>query len=83
MIWCGVGDRVADLEVGGLPDLCRLDGNVGAFRTRQLDHVEFPYVYLATYLHVRNTTSHVVSMALVVATGITANCYREIPGCGD
>jgi hypothetical protein len=40
----------------------RLDEIVGAFRTRQLDHVEFPYVYLdATYLHVRNTTSQVVS----------------------
>ena len=32
-----------------------LDETVGAFRTRRLDHVEFPYVYLdATYLHVRN-----------------------------
>ena len=32
-----------------------LDETVGAFRTRTLDHVEFPYVYLdATYLHVRN-----------------------------
>ena len=32
-----------------------LDEIVGAFRTRRLDHIEFPYVYLdATYLHVRN-----------------------------
>ena len=55
---------------------------VGAFRTRQLDHIEFPYVYLgATYLHVRNTTSQVVSMAVVVATGITADGAREILGC--
>ena len=31
-----------------------LDEAVGAFRTRRLDHTEFPYVYLdATYLHVR------------------------------
>ena len=59
-----------------------LDEIVGAFRTRQLDHVEFPYVYLdATYLHVRNTASQVVSMAVVVATGITANGDREILGC--
>ena len=48
----------------------------------QLDHVEFPYVYLdATYLHVRNQTSQVTSMAVVVATGITANGDREILGC--
>ena len=38
-----------------------LDEVVGAFRTRRLDHVEFPYVYLdATYLHVRNQTSQVM-----------------------
>ena len=38
-----------------------LDEIVGAFRTRRLDHVEFPYVYLdATYLHVRNQTGQVV-----------------------
>ena len=58
-----------------------LDEVVGAFRTRPLDHVEFPYVYLdATYLHVRNQTSQVTSMAVVVATGITANGDREILG---
>jgi transposase-like protein len=59
-----------------------LDEVVGAFRTRPLEHVEFPYVYLdATYLHVRNQTSQVTSMAVVVATGITANGDREIMGC--
>ncbi len=43
-----------------------LDETVGAFRTRPLDHVRFPYVYLdATYLHVRNPTSQLVSMAVV------------------
>jgi putative transposase len=58
-----------------------LDEVVGAFRTRTLDHVEFPYVYLdATYLHVRNQSSQVVSMAVVVATGVTATGEREILG---
>jgi len=58
-----------------------LDEVVGAFRTRTLDHVEFPYVYLdATYLHVRNQTSQVASMAVVVATGVTATGQREILG---
>ena len=46
-----------------------LDEMVEAFRSRRLDHVEFPYVYLdATYLKVRNSVSQVVSMAMVVAT---------------
>ena len=34
----------------------------------------------ATYLHVRNSTSQVVSMAVVVATGITADGGREVLG---
>ena len=58
-----------------------LDELVGAFRTRRLDHVEFPYTYLdATYLHVRNTTGQVTSMAVVIATGITATGDREVLG---
>ena len=58
-----------------------LDEVVGAFRTRRLDHVEFPYVYLdATYLHVRNPASQVTSMAVVIATGITATGEREVLG---
>jgi transposase-like protein len=58
-----------------------LDETVGAFRTRRLDHIEFPYVYLdATYLHVRNQTSQVCSMAVVIATGITATGEREVLG---
>lgn len=61
-----------------------LDETVGAFRTRPLDHVEFPYIYLdATYLHVRNKPGkggQVVSMAVVVATGVTAGGEREILG---
>ncbi|WP_397518144.1 IS256 family transposase [Rhodococcus pyridinivorans] len=58
-----------------------LDEVVGAFRTRPLDHIAFPYVYLdATYLHVRNASSQVTSMAVVVATGITAEGAREVLG---
>jgi transposase-like protein len=58
-----------------------LDEIVGAFRTRRLDHIEFPYVYLdATYLHVRNQTAQVTSMAVVIATGITADGSREVLG---
>ena len=61
-----------------------LDEAVGAFRTRRLDHAEFPYVFLdATYLHVRTDTSaggQVTSKAVVVATGVTADGRREILG---
>ena len=58
-----------------------LDEAVGAFRTRRLDHVAFPYVYLdATYLHVRAQHGMVVSKAVVVATGVTSEGRREILG---
>jgi transposase-like protein len=61
-----------------------LDEAVGAFRTRRLDHTEFPYVFLdATYLHVRTEAAaggQVTSMAVVVATGVTADGHREILG---
>jgi putative transposase len=58
-----------------------LDEVVTAFRGRRLDHTAFLYVYLdATYLHVRNSASQVVSMAVVVATGITADGGREVLG---
>src|SRR5919112_6204219 len=58
-----------------------LDEVVTAFRGRRLDHTAFPYVYLdATYVHVRNAASQVVSMAVVVATGITGDGSREVLG---
>jgi len=55
---------------------------VEAFRNRTLGHVEFPYVYLdATYIHVRDDAlGQVVSRAVVIATGITANGTREVLG---
>jgi putative transposase len=57
-----------------------LDDSVTAFRSRPLHHTEFPYVFLdATYLHVRRT-GQVTSMAVVVATGVTAAGGREVLG---
>jgi putative transposase len=89
----GVSTRAVDDLVGALgadsgikksevSRICAgLDDTVSAFRTRRLDHIEFPYVYLdATYLHVRNHTSQVCSMAVVIATGITATGEREVLG---
>lgn len=59
-----------------------LDERVAAFRGRTLGHVEFPYVYLdATYVNVRDDAlGQVVSRAVVIATGITANGGREVLG---
>jgi len=59
-----------------------LDERVAAFRNRTLGHTEFPYMYLdATYVHVRDDAlGQVVSRAVVIATGITAEGGREILG---
>jgi putative transposase len=59
-----------------------LDELVDAFRNRTLGHVAFPYVYLdATYVNVRDDAlGQVVSRAVVIATGITANGEREVLG---
>src|SRR3954454_4752761 len=75
----------AGISKSGVSRICAgRDETVGAFRTRPLDHVGFPYVYLdATYLHVRNKPGkggQVVSMAVVVATGIAADGSREVLG---
>jgi transposase-like protein len=85
---CPVDDLVGALGVDsgikkseGSRICAGLDELVGASRTRRLDHVEFPYVYVdATYLHVRNQTGQVASMAVVIATGITATGEREVLG---
>ena len=75
----GIDSGISKSEVSRI--CAGLDETVGAFRTRTLDHVAFPYVYLdATYLHVRNQVSQVTSMAVVVATGVTATGEREILG---
>lgn len=59
-----------------------LDERVSAFRNRTLGHTEFPYVYLdAIYVHVRDDAlGQVVSRAVVVATGVTAQGGREVLG---
>lgn len=60
-----------------------LDETVAAFRTRRLDHVRFPYLYLdATYLKCHQGP-HVVSKAVVIATGVTETGEREIHRSND
>jgi transposase-like protein len=51
------------------------------FRARRLDHVAFPYLFCdATYVKGR-VNGRVVSRAVVVVTGVTANGDREVLGC--
>ena len=58
-----------------------LDGEVAVFRSRPLGHTSFPYVFLdATYVKAR-VDSRVVSRAVVLATGVTADGGREVLGC--
>jgi transposase-like protein len=82
----GIGTGISKSEVSRI--CAGLDEQVEAFRSRTLHHTTFPYVFLdATYLHVRRTGpggqaagGQVTSMAVVVATGVTATGGREILG---
>jgi putative transposase len=57
-----------------------LDQEVGAFRDRSLTGQQFPYVFLdATYCKAR-VNRRVVSQAVVIATGVRADGWREVLG---
>jgi putative transposase len=57
-----------------------LDEEVGAFRDRSLGEITYPYVFLdATYCKAR-VNRRVVSQAVVIATGVTADGRREVLG---
>ena len=76
----GADSGISKSEVSRI--CAELDETVEAFRSRRLDHVEFPYAFSgAAYLKVRNSVSQVTSMAMVVATGVTSDGRREILGC--
>jgi putative transposase len=75
----GIDSGISKSEVSRI--CAGLDETVEAFRSRPLHHTDFHYVFLdATYLHVRAERSIVVSKAVVVATGVTADGRREILG---
>ena len=61
--------------------ICKnLDDEVAAFRDRPLGHIAFPYVFLdATYCKTR-VDHRIVSQAVVIATGISADGRREVLG---
>jgi putative transposase len=74
----GIDSGISKSEVSRI--CARLDESVEAFRSRPLHHTDFPYVFLdATYLHVRRP-GQVTTMAVVVATGVTATGGREVLG---
>lgn len=57
-----------------------IDEQVEVFRTRGLDHLAFPYVFVdATYVKAR-VDHRIVSRAVVVATGVAADGNREVLG---
>lgn len=76
----GIGTGISKSTVSRI--CAELDEKVAAFRNRTLGHIAFPYVYLdATYIHVRDMDlGQVVSRAVVIATGITAEGNREVLG---
>ncbi len=74
----GVSSEISRSEVSRI--CARLDEALSACRTRRLDHARFPSISLAaTDLHVR-AEHHVVSKALVIATGVREDRHREVLG---
>ena len=74
----GVDTGISKSEVSRI--CADLDAEVEAFRTRTLAHTQFPYVFAdATFCKVR-IGAHVVSHAMVVATGVSVDGTREVLG---
>jgi putative transposase len=74
----GADSGISKSEVSRI--CAQMDTELEAFRTRDLSHIAFPYVFLdATYVKGR-IDGRVVSRAVVVATGVTTNGDREVLG---
>jgi putative transposase len=74
----GVEAGISKSEVSRI--CAELDAEVAAFRSRSLSHTAFPYLFVdATYLKAR-VDGRVVSRAVVIATGVTADGGREVLG---
>ncbi len=75
----GLESGISKSEVSRI--CAELDTTLEAFRTRSLEHVEFPYVFLdATYVKAR-VGGRVLARAVVIATGVTRAGDREVLGC--
>ena len=74
----GVDSGVSKSQVSRI--CAGLDVEIARFRERTLTHTTFPYIFLdATFCKVR-VGAHVVSHALVVATGVSIQGTREVLG---
>jgi putative transposase len=74
----GIDSGISKSEVSRI--CADLDVEVGAFRDRSLAETAYPYVFLdATYCKAR-VNHRVVSQAVVIATGVTADGRREVLG---
>jgi putative transposase len=74
----GVDAGISKSEVSRI--CAELDHEVAGFRSRSLAHTSFPYLFVdATYLKAR-VAGRVVSRAVVIATGVTADGGREVLG---
>jgi putative transposase len=74
----GVESGISKSEVSRICG--QLDGDVAAWRERDLGGQPIPYVFLdATYCKAR-VGGRVVSRAVVIATGVTADGHREVLG---
>jgi putative transposase len=75
----GVESGISKSEVSRI--CAQLDTEVAAWRARPLDEQAVPYVFLdATYCKAR-VNGRVVSRAVVIATGVSADGRREVLGC--
>lgn len=74
----GIDTGVSKSQVSRI--CAELDAAVAAFRERSLDHIAFPFVFVdATYVKAHEG-AHVVSKAIIVATGVAADGNREVLG---
>jgi putative transposase len=75
----GIESGISKSEVSRI--CSQLDTEVAAWRDRDLAAQATPYVFLdATYCKAR-VNGRVVSRAVVIATGVTADGHREVLGC--
>ena len=75
----GVDAGISKSEVSRI--CAGLDAEVAVWAGRPLDHIAFPYVFVdATYCKAR-VGGRVVSQAVVIATGVSADGRREVLGC--
>jgi putative transposase len=81
MTWSKRWARTLGISKSEVSRICAdLDQEVGAFRDRSLTGEAFPYVFLdATYCKAR-VNHRVVSQAVVIATGVRADGWREVLG---